>query len=166
MGLFACCFGWFIVGLILGWLLNWLLSRWMRKDPPTAQTAQFAAPAPAVVPAPPKPEGIDLAAAAVAGFSLKGPDDLIIIEGIGPKIKELFNQNGVNTFAQVAKMSVAEMSAILDKGGPRFKLANPGSWAQQALLASENRWTELKQLQDQLYAGVELVEDDDASKKS
>ena len=104
--------------------------------------------------------GIDVAAAAAAGIAVKGMDDIIIIEGIGPKIKELFNNAGVSTFAQVAKMSVPEMSAILDKGGPRFKLANPGSWAEQARLAANNEWTALKKLQDELYAGVAAAPDD------
>lgn len=155
MSLFACCFWWFLFGVLLGWLLNWLASRMLRKDPPASAT-QFAAPVPT-----PRPTGIDIAAAAAAGVSVKGADDIIIIEGIGPKIKELFNQSGITTFAQIANMSVAEMSAILDKGGSRFKLANPGSWAQQAKLANENRWVEFKKLQDELYAGVELVDEDD-----
>jgi predicted flap endonuclease-1-like 5' DNA nuclease len=175
MSLFACCFWWFVFGVLLGWLLNWWLSSIMRKDPPASggTAASFASPsastaAPAAVPAPPvKPAGIDMAAAALAGFSLKSPDDLTIIEGIGPKINALFNEHGVHTFAQLAKMSVPEMAAILDKGGARFKLANPGSWAQQAQLAADNRWTELKTLQDKLYAGVDLVdEDDDGNKKA
>jgi hypothetical protein len=74
----------------------------------------------------------------------------------------LFNASGVSTFEQVSKMSVAEMSAILDKGGPRFKLANPGSWAEQARLAANNEWMALKKLQDELYAGVALTPDDKA----
>jgi predicted flap endonuclease-1-like 5' DNA nuclease len=173
MSLFACCFWWFVFGVLLGWLLNWWLSRMLRKDPPASGggASGFASPVPVPAPVAPapivKPAGIDMAAAALAGFSLKGPDDLTIIEGIGPKINALFNENGVHTFAQVAKMSVPEMSAILDKGGARFKLANPGSWAQQAQLAAENRWAELKTLQDQLYAGVELTdEDEDGDKKA
>jgi predicted flap endonuclease-1-like 5' DNA nuclease len=165
MSLFACCFWWFLFGVLLGWLLNWLLSRMMRKDPPastyTANPTQFAAPVP-----PPRPVGIDVAAAAAAGINVKNENDIIIIEGIGPKIKELFNQNGITTFAQIARMSVPEMAAILDKGGARFKLANPGSWAEQAKLAHENRWVELKKLQDSLYAGVELTDDDDTGNKA
>ena len=164
MSAFACCFWWFLLGLLLGWLLNWLLSNWLRKDKDdgggsgTAHAA-YSAPAPAarmntLV------GGIDVAAAAAAGIAVKGMDDIIIIEGIGPKIKELFNNAGVSTFAQVAKMSVPEMSAILDKGGPRFKLANPGSWAEQARLAANNEWTALKKLQDELYAGVAAAPDD------
>ena len=78
-----------------------------------------------------------------------------IIEGIGPKIAGLFRENGTGTFDKVMNMSVQQMQAILEKGGPRFKLANPGSWAEQARLCYENRWTELKALQDNLTAGVD-----------
>jgi predicted flap endonuclease-1-like 5' DNA nuclease len=159
MSLFACCFWLFLLGVLIGWLLNWLLTRMTRKDAAVHSTlstpTQFAAPV-----ATARPAGIDVAAAAAVGISVKNEQDIIIIEGIGPKIKELFNQHGITTFKQIAGMSVAEMSAILDKGGSRFKLANPGSWAEQAKLAHENRWAELKALQDTLYAGVELTNDD------
>jgi predicted flap endonuclease-1-like 5' DNA nuclease len=166
MSAFACCFWWFLLGLLLGWLLNWLLSSWLRKSDDgqgagSGVHSAHAAPLASASMASSTSGGIDIVAAAAAGFSVKGQDDIIIIEGIGPKIKELFNTHGVTTFAQVSKMSVAEMSAILDKGGPRFKLANPGSWAEQAHLAHTNQWAALKKLQDELYAGVAS---DDAGK--
>jgi predicted flap endonuclease-1-like 5' DNA nuclease len=168
MSALACCFWWFLLGLLLGWLLNWLLSKWTRSDDTTTSTTTTSySPAPMAAPAAPQrfmAGGVDVAAAAMAGFSVKGDDDIIIIEGIGPKIAELFKANGVSTFAQIAKMSVPEMSNILDKGGSRFKLANPGSWAQQAKLAAQNRWPELKVLQDELYAGVEASDGQDGSK--
>jgi predicted flap endonuclease-1-like 5' DNA nuclease len=164
MSALACCFWWFLLGLLLGWLLNLLLQKLLRKD----ETPEVRyVPAPAAAPVAPQrlmAGGVDVGAAALAGFSVKGDDDIIIIEGIGPKIAELFRNNGVSTFAQVSKLSVPEMSAILDKGGSRFKLANPGSWAHQAQLAAENRWAELKVLQDELYAGVEATPDQDGSK--
>ena len=97
---------------------------------------------------------IDIAAAKAAGFSLKNADDLTIVEGIGPKINELFNNSGVKTFAQLAEQTVPQMRAILDKGGARFRIANPSTWAKQAKLASTNKWTELKKLQDELSGGV------------
>jgi predicted flap endonuclease-1-like 5' DNA nuclease len=170
MSAFACCFWWFLLGLLLGWLLNWLLSKWLRKDDGggnsgssggTGYAGYSATPAasPVMRTAAALPGGVDVVAAAAAGFSIKGMDDIIIIEGIGPKIKELFNTHGVSTFEQIAKMSVPEMSAILDKGGARFKLANPGSWAEQARLAANNEWAALKKLQDELYAGVAASDD-------
>jgi len=102
----------------------------------------------------PKAAGINLAAAKAAGFVIKNADDLTVIEGIGPKINDLFKAAGLKTFAQVAKASVPQMRAILDKGGSRYRIANPGTWAQQAALAAGNKWTELKKLQDALSAGL------------
>jgi predicted flap endonuclease-1-like 5' DNA nuclease len=103
---------------------------------------------------PPPSRVIDVGAARSAGFNLKHADDLTIIEGIGPKTDELFRSHGVTGFAQLAQLSTADMLAILDQGGPHFKFANPVSWAQQASLASENRWGELKALQEELIGGV------------
>ena len=158
---FICCFWWFLLGLLLGWLLNWLLSKWMRSDEPTtSMAAAYSAPAASVAAT---LGGVSVLAASAAGFSVKGDDDLPIIEGIGPKISELLKSHGVTTFAKLSTMTVAEISAILDQGGARFKLANPGSWAHQAKLCNENRWTELKTLQDELYAGVEVTSGDGSS---
>ncbi len=97
---------------------------------------------------------IDIAAAKAAGFSLKNADDLTIVEGIGPKINELFIDSGIKTFAQLAEQTVPQMRAILDKGGARFRIANPSTWAKQAKLASTNKWAELKKLQDEVSGGV------------
>lgn len=102
----------------------------------------------------PKAASIDIAAAKNAGFIIKNADDLTVIEGIGPKINDLFKNAGLKTFAQVAAASVPQMRKILDDGGPRFRIANPGTWAQQAGLAAANKWAELKKLQDELSAGL------------
>lgn len=170
MSALACCFWWFLAGLLLGWLLNWLLSKFMGKDGSgsgsssgtnsynaTSQASNAYAGMAAGVGAATAvmSGGVDLTKAALAGFKLKHANDLEIIEGIGPKIAGLFNDNGVTTFAQVSGMSVPAMNAILEKGGSRFKLANPSTWAKQARLCHENRWAELQALQDSLSAGVD-----------
>ena len=101
-----------------------------------------------------KPVEINLAAARAAGFStIKGEDDLEIVEGIGPKIAELFHAKGVKTFAQLAAMTPAQIQPMLDEAGPNFRLANPETWPDQADLAARNRWAALKALQDGLTAG-------------
>jgi predicted flap endonuclease-1-like 5' DNA nuclease len=100
---------------------------------------------------------LDLVAAKLAGFDIKGaPDDIIIIEGIGPKIAELFHAKGIHTFAQVAAMTPAQIQPLLDEAGPNFKMANPGTWPEQAELAMRNRWAALRSLQDVLVAGVRV----------
>ena len=97
---------------------------------------------------------LDKAAATAAGFTVRGMDDLEIIEGIGPKIAELFNKAGIHMFWELEQTPVARMQEILDAAGPNYKLAVPASWAQQSGLAAANRWAELRKLQDELNAGV------------
>ena len=130
----------------------------MPAEPHVAPLASAAPPTSVEMPTPTRPPPsrvIDVGAARSAGFNLKHADDLTIIEDIGPKTDELFRSHGVTGFVQVARLSAAEMLTILEQGGPHFKFANPSSWAQQALLASENRWAELKALQDELVGGVD-----------
>jgi predicted flap endonuclease-1-like 5' DNA nuclease len=104
-----------------------------------------------------KPDAaIDIAAAKAAGFALKGADDLEVIEGIGPKIAELFHKDGIHTFAQLSRTPTAQIQAMLDKAGPTFRVANPGTWSEQALLAAHNRWDALRALCDVLVAGVRV----------
>jgi predicted flap endonuclease-1-like 5' DNA nuclease len=98
---------------------------------------------------------IDVGSAKAAGFDIAGSDDLEIVEGIGPKIAQLLRQHGVTTFVQLASSSPAEISAILEKGGPNFRIANPGSWPEQAGYCVRNDWAGLKALQDRLTAGRE-----------
>ena len=133
---------------------------------PTSAATAKAAPKPAAAkpaaapaatapkPAPKMPAVIDLAAAKKAGFALKNANDLTVVEGIGPKINELFNNAGVKTFVQLAAQSAPQMRKVLDDGGSRFRIANPSTWAQQAALAADNKWEELKKLQDNLSGGV------------
>jgi predicted flap endonuclease-1-like 5' DNA nuclease len=98
--------------------------------------------------------GADTILAALEGFTITGNDSFEIIEGIGPKIADLFKASGTNTFAQLAALSQADMLKVLDNGGSHFKLANPSTWAQQARLCHENRWIDLRNLQKNLDGGV------------
>jgi NADH-quinone oxidoreductase subunit I len=81
------------------------------------------------------------------------PDELTKIEGIGPKIAELLQAAGINTFAQLAAAEVDQIRQILADAGARYKLADPSTWPKQAKLAAEGKWDELEKLQDQLEGG-------------
>jgi large subunit ribosomal protein L27 len=83
------------------------------------------------------------------------PDDLTKIEGIGPKIAELFHNEGIHLFSELANTPVERMRAILDAAGPRYRIHEPATWAQQANLAATGQWAELKELQDRLDGGKE-----------
>ena len=80
-------------------------------------------------------------------------DDLTKIEGIGPKIAGLLNKDGIHTFAELGKAKITVLKGILEKGGPRYKMHNPGSWPKQSKLAAAGKWDALKKLQDELDGG-------------
>ncbi|WP_269224479.1 hypothetical protein [Flavobacterium sp. IMCC34518] len=80
-------------------------------------------------------------------------DDLKIIEGIGPKIEELFQQNGIKTWKLLSETSVDKCQSILDSGGERFVVHSPSTWPKQAEMAYLGKWKELKEWQDNLKGG-------------
>ncbi len=80
-------------------------------------------------------------------------DDLKKIEGIGPKIAEVLAENGVSTYAALAKMDRDAVKAILDTVST-LKSKEPKTWPQQAALAADGKWEELEKLQDELMGGV------------
>jgi predicted flap endonuclease-1-like 5' DNA nuclease len=80
-------------------------------------------------------------------------DDLTRIEGIGPKIQELLNDAGLNSFSDVAVATAKKINAILDAAGPRFNIHDPTSWPKQAEFAANGRWDELDLLQEKLMGG-------------
>ena len=76
------------------------------------------------------------------------PEDLIIIEGIGPKIEKLLKADGINTWEDLSKTDVERLTSILNKAGDRFSFHNPKTWPQQAELAFQSRWDDLEEFQD------------------
>jgi predicted flap endonuclease-1-like 5' DNA nuclease len=81
------------------------------------------------------------------------PQDLTRIEGIGPAISRALGEAGIVNYAQLADAAVDHLRDLLAAAGPRFRIARPDSWPQQARLAAEAKWDELQELQDSLTAG-------------
>lgn len=81
-------------------------------------------------------------------------DDLVIIEGIGPKIAQVLANNGITSFAQLAKAEPPVIQEMLKKSRGRFSLAKPETWPQQAELAAAGDWDALKKLQNELHGGA------------
>jgi predicted flap endonuclease-1-like 5' DNA nuclease len=90
-------------------------------------------------------------------FSILGKnwkqDDLKIVEGIGPKIEELYHNAGIKTWKALSETSVEKSRAILDAAGEHFAIHNPETWAKQAEMAYLGKWQELKNWQDLLDGG-------------
>lgn len=89
----------------------------------------------------------------VAESSKVAADDLEIIEGIGPKIAGALVAAGVTTFAQLADMTPEAIQEIVSAAGIGSK--SPATWPQQASLARDGKFDELKTWQDELNAGQE-----------
>ena len=80
-------------------------------------------------------------------------DNLTKIEGIGPKISELLQKSGINTFKKLSVSKPAAIKKILVTAGSRFQMHNPTSWPKQSKLAADGKWDQLKKLQDELDGG-------------
>ena len=80
-------------------------------------------------------------------------DDLKKIEGVGPKAMEAMVNAGLDTFAKVAKAKPEAIEAILAEASSRLAHLVANTWPQQAKLAADGKWDELKDLQDKLDGG-------------
>ena len=97
----------------------------------------------------------DRLAAASSGRAPVQRDDLKRIEGIGPRIEKMLNDDLIFTWAELAAAPVERLKGILRRGGDRYKMHDPKSWPDQAKLAAQGRWKELEELQDILQGGRE-----------
>ncbi len=89
------------------------------------------------------------------GFAAAKPNDLKVVEGIGPKIESLLKAAGMNTWVDLSKATVPQIQEVLTAAGDRYRLADPKTWPKQAELAANGKWTELKEYQDFLSGGKE-----------
>ncbi len=102
-------------------------------------------------------ESEEVPAEAEASFGVSAvpvaPDDFRKIEGIGPKIAEILNEHGILTFKQLAETEGERLEEILEEAGPRFRMAVPETWPEQAALAAVDDWEGLRLFQDELVGG-------------
>jgi large subunit ribosomal protein L21 len=89
--------------------------------------------------------------AATRSEAKKEADDLVKIEGIGPKAAQALNEAGIVTFAQLAESGVEDLLKILSDAG--LKSLNPETWMEQAQLAADGDWEAFEKLQAELTGG-------------
>lgn len=80
----------------------------------------------------------------------EGRDRLQALVGIDDRTVELLNQAGIRTFERLAETSMGELTRLMEAAGPRYALANPLSWAEQAGLFLAEDWVALDNLQAEL----------------
>jgi predicted flap endonuclease-1-like 5' DNA nuclease len=92
--------------------------------------------------------GDDVPAAAATNTT---NDDLIIIEGIGPRANVIMQGAGITTFAALADTPVETLRRLLSDNG--IQTLDPQTWPAQARLAAEGRHDELRELQGRIKNG-------------
>lgn len=126
----------FLLGLLVGWLLEWIIDWvWWRRSEGQVEAgsrSRFA-----------------------ANAAIRN-DDLTRIEGIGPELAGLLVDAGIRSFADLAVAPSSRLAGILTDAGWNFRLADPGTWPEQALLAGREEWEALDRLQAQLRGGVRV----------
>lgn len=80
-------------------------------------------------------------------------DNLKVVEGVGPKIEKLLNKADIYSFKDLADTDHKNLKMILEDAGSMFKMHDPKTWPDQARLAADGHWGELKEYQDLLNAG-------------
>lgn len=83
--------------------------------------------------------------------ALPSPEDLTIIEGIGPKVQAVLRAGGIHTLKQLSRTQPAKLKELLVAAGNR--ISNPDTWPVQAALAAAGKMNELKTMHAGLKAG-------------
>jgi len=78
-------------------------------------------------------------------------DDLVRIEGIGPKAAAVLNAAGITTFAALAASKPEAIQEILHTAG--LTMMKPEGWIDQAKLAARGDWKRFEKLQAELKGG-------------
>jgi predicted flap endonuclease-1-like 5' DNA nuclease len=76
------------------------------------------------------------------------PDDLTRIWGVGDKAQSALYAAGIMIYEQLARLSPAELGAILEETGLRAHHLT--SWPGQARLAASGEWDQLASYKDRL----------------
>ncbi len=80
-------------------------------------------------------------------------DDLTKIEGIGPKIADLLNDDGIWSWKQLSEVAASRIQKVLDAAGPRYRVHDPETWPKQAGMATRGEWKKLEKWQEEHKGG-------------
>jgi large subunit ribosomal protein L21 len=78
-------------------------------------------------------------------------DDLVKIEGIGPKVAKVLTAAGISTFAALAESNADDIQKILTEAG--LRMMSPEGWINQAKLAAAGDWEAFEKLKAKLVGG-------------
>ncbi|NWF65351.1 MAG: hypothetical protein HXY38_13720 [Chloroflexi bacterium] len=99
-----------------------------------------------------KPHSVSAKEEAVSSSDAKRfADDLVKIEGIGPKTAKVLARAGILTFADLANAKKEDVQTVLNRAG--LHMMNPEGWIDQARLAAKGDWDGFEKLQRRLTGG-------------
>ena len=98
------------------------------------------------------PDNAIAAAGSILGKRI-AHNDLTVIEGISPGIGILLAAAGFGTWEALAEAAPEQLHAILVEAGPVHAANSPATWPEQARLAANANWFQLKSLQEKLLSG-------------
>ena len=78
------------------------------------------------------------------------PQDLTVIEGIGPHLEKMLNDAGIHNWHDLAEVNDEELTAILQASGPAYQIIDPKTWPAQAQLAINGEWELLKEYREEM----------------
>lgn len=78
-------------------------------------------------------------------------NDLTIIDGIDVEIASLLKDRGIDTWRELGNTSAERCREIVLDSGRSPEVHQPSTWPEQARMARENKWTELKNWQESHY---------------
>ncbi|MCF6349608.1 MAG: hypothetical protein L3J23_01075 [Flavobacteriaceae bacterium] len=136
----------FLLGALLGWLLSKLFSNNSCENCVSLQAELDACRANAKLKSTKK-------TVVVAKVDDSVKDDLTKIEGIGPKIAELLNNDGIWSWKQLSETTASNIQRVLDAAGPKYRVHDPETWSKQAGMASRAEWEKLEKWQDEHKGG-------------
>jgi len=88
-----------------------------------------------------------------SSFDKLDPNNLQIIEGIGPKMSEFLHGKGISNWTTLSEYDETYIKNLLESEGGKYRIIDPATWPQQAEYAKEGKWDELIEYQKQLTAG-------------
>ncbi|MCA0456583.1 MAG: hypothetical protein LCI00_21600 [Chloroflexi bacterium] len=123
------------------------------RTQPLRSSAPAAPPMPRASVPPPTPTVTTQAAPPVPAAPVVTPaaratgkrDDLLIIEGIGPKSKEALNKAGITSFEQIANLSPDDLYRIVKIEGGVNLVGDAKTWPKQARLLADGKMKEFEE---------------------
>ena len=70
----------------------------------------------------------------VSQINYVDPNNLKIVEGIGPKIQELLNSHNIKTLSDLAGSDEETLRTILVGAGERYRIHDPSTWSERTFV--------------------------------